>query len=63
MFRTSHASQVLFDVLSAGVGRGELAGEDRLANTAVLLLQDNVGLRKDACLCAYGQFCSLFEQS
>jgi hypothetical protein len=63
MFPTGHAIQVLFDVLSACVGRGERAGEDGLANTAVLLLQDDLGLRNDACLSSCIQFSSLFEKS
>jgi len=58
MYRPGRAVQVLFDVLSACGGRRELAGEDGLANTAVLLLQDNLGLRDDACLFSCIQFCS-----
>jgi hypothetical protein len=62
LFRIGDAIQVLFDVLSAYAGRGELAGEDGLANTAVLLLQANPSLRKYMCLFFCIQICSSVKQ-
>jgi hypothetical protein len=40
--------------------REELAGEDRLAITTVLLLQDNPRVRRDEYLYSCIRFCSLF---
>jgi hypothetical protein len=60
--QTGRAINVLFDVLSACAGRGYQAVADGLANTTVLLLQDNPRLRRDACLFCCIQFGGLFEQ-
>ena len=60
--QTSRAITVLFDVLSACAGRGYQAVADGLANTTVLLLQDDLGLRQGGCLFSCIQSRSLFER-
>jgi hypothetical protein len=54
--------KVLFDVLSDRAGRGDLAEESGLANTAVLLVQNHPGHSEGACLFSCIQFRSLFAQ-
>jgi hypothetical protein len=58
--QTNRATSVLFEVLSARMGRRCQAEGDGLSNTEVLLLQGDIRLPQDARLSACGQFRALF---
>jgi hypothetical protein len=60
--QTNRAASVLFEVLSARMGRRYQAEGDGLSNTEVLLLQGDLRLLQDARLSACGQFRGLFGQ-